>query len=130
LETLAEKGVELIHVTDESVGGLMKALSQIAHESGIEIFSCAQDIDFSMFGVHSGSCIDNEYIKEVFGVSVTSKKDPSQRNACRCVVSRDIGAYDTCLFRCSYCYATTSFETAKANFKKHDPNSSSLVCSN
>jgi DNA repair photolyase len=48
-------------------------------------------------------------------------KDPGQRSACGCVVSKDIGMYDSCLFGCQYCYATTSFARARANFSRHDP---------
>lgn len=37
-------------------------------------------------------------------------KDPSRRKACRCVVSRDIGMYDSCVYGCPYCYATSSVQ--------------------
>jgi len=54
-------------------------------------------------------------------------KDPTQRKACGCVVSRDIGMYESCLFSCQYCYATKSFEQARVNFDSHDPKSPSLL---
>jgi hypothetical protein len=127
LEALRGKGIDLVDVTHESMEGLMKAISQIAYESDMKIFTCAQEADFSSCGIHPGRCIDNEYIKKVFGVNVTPRKDPSQRKACGCVVSRDIGAYNTCLFGCSYCYATTSFDAATINFKRHDSEGPSLV---
>jgi len=43
------------------------------------------------------------------------------------VASRDIGVYDTCLFGCEYCYATTSFERARLNNERHDPKGTALT---
>jgi hypothetical protein len=73
----------------------------------MEIQSCAETRDLSPFGVKAGKCIDDELISRLFGITVSAAKDPGQRKACRCVESRDIGSYDTCLFGCRYCYATT-----------------------
>ena len=70
--------------------------------------------------------MDDEYIERVFGLEVAHTKDPGQRKACGCVVSKDIGMYDSCLFGCSYCYATTSFERARANYLRHDPEAPAL----
>lgn len=33
-------------------------------------------------------------------------KDKGQREVCGCIVSKDIGMYDTCMHFCAYCYAT------------------------
>jgi DNA repair photolyase len=63
----------------------------------------------------------------VFGLDVTHQKDPSQRQVCGCVISRDIGIYDSCLFGCAYCYATSNFERARTNHAQHHPDSPSLI---
>lgn len=106
---------------------LMNSLVEIATQNEMEIVSCAEDLDLIRYSIRPGKCVDDEYIKKVFGLDVTHKKDPSQRAACGCVASKDIGAYDTCLFGCQYCYATASFDRAKNNFEAHDPQSPSLV---
>ena len=106
---------------------LMCALGELARVNGMDIVSCAEEIDLRPFGIRPGKCVDNEVIAEAFGVDVPGTKDPTQRNACGCVVSRDIGMYESCLFGCQYCYATKSFDKARANFQEHDPNSPSLL---
>ncbi|MCX6083228.1 MAG: DUF1848 domain-containing protein [Chloroflexi bacterium] len=106
---------------------LMNGISETARRNNMEIVSCAEDLDFSQYGIRPGKCVDDEYILKVFGLDVTHKKDPSQRKACGCVASKDIGSYDTCLFGCQYCYATTSFETARNNHAEHNPQSPSLI---
>lgn len=130
MRELKGQGIEL-----EEKGGplpsgfedLMRAMVRIAGENGMTLASCAQTVDLKPYGIRAGKCIDDEYIAEIFGIRVTGRKDPSQRAACGCVVSRDIGMYDSCLFGCRYCYATGSFESAKANYKGHDPESPSLL---
>jgi hypothetical protein len=130
LRELTRQGVELVSCNDGSAdwfAELMRTMAGVAHENEMEIYSCAEAIDLRPYGIRPGKCIDDEYIREVFGLSVASRKDPGQRELCNCVVSKDIGMYDTCLFECQYCYATRSFERAKANYEGHDPNSPSLV---
>jgi len=108
-------------------GTLVRDLVAIAAENEMEMVSCAEELDLQPFEVRPGKCIDDDTISEVFGLEVTHLKDPGQRKACGCVASKDIGMYDTCLFGCRYCYATRSFERARINYQKHDPDSPSLL---
>ncbi len=127
LRALAKQGVELVDCDGETLGDLMRALAQTAAENDMEIVSCAEPIDLQSYGIRPGKCVDDEYIAHVFGLEVAHAKDPSQREACGCVVSRDIGMYESCLFGCQYCYATSSFQRARVNYAGHDPNSPSLL---
>ena len=98
LRELAKQGVELLNCEGEAFDDLMHALVHTANENGLEIVSCAEEIDLLPYGVRPGKCVDDEYIAKTFEINVTSKKDPSQREACGCVVSKDIGMYDSCLY--------------------------------
>jgi len=122
-----EKGIDMAPCGEENLGDLMRLLKEEARDRGLDILSCASPSDLEMYGINPGKCVDDTYIKRVFGIDVTSRKDPSQRKECGCVVSRDIGMYDTCLFGCLYCYATNSFEKARANYRQHDPAKPCLV---
>jgi hypothetical protein len=109
------------------IGELLHFISGTARENGMEVFHCAGEQDGSAFGILPGRCIDAELLSRVFGIPLDLRKDPAQRNACGCTISRDIGMYDTCLFGCSYCYATSSHERATVNYSRHDPESPSLI---
>ncbi|MGQ9677188.1 MAG: DUF1848 domain-containing protein [Chloroflexota bacterium] len=108
LRALSDHGVEL-NLRPELLPGfdaLMSSIASCAGESGLEIASCAEEVDLSGFGIPPGKCIDDDLIRRVLGVEVTDAKDKSQRKRCLCVESRDIGTYDTCLHGCRYCYAS------------------------
>ncbi len=106
---------------------LMAGLVHSARENKMEIFSCAEDLPLEQYGIRPGKCVDDELISRIFGIAVTTTKDSRQREVCHCVLSKDIGMYDTCLFGCQYCYAVNSFKRARLNYQKHDPKSPSLV---
>jgi hypothetical protein len=110
-----------------AVGDLLRGLAETAVVNGMEIVSCAEEFDLRPYGIRPGKCVDDDYIAQVFGIRVTDAKDPHQRPACGCVVSKDIGMYDSCPFGCRYCYAVTSFELARRNYEQHDPRAAALV---
>lgn len=47
-------------------------------------------------------------------------RDKGQRLFCGCIVSKDIGEYNTCPHLCEYCYANTSKELALQNWRCHN----------
>lgn len=56
-------------------------------------------------------------------------RDKGQRLFCGCIVSKDIGEYNTCPHLCEYCYANTSKEAALLNWKRHLANRESETIS-
>jgi Domain of unknown function (DUF1848) len=130
LGEMAAQGYEVLDYGEEArdhYGALMRAIAEIADANGMKVVSCAERNDLHTFGIRPGKCVDDELIARVFGITVPGKKDPAQRKACGCVVSKDIGMYDTCLFGCQYCYATKSLAQARMNRRKHDRESPSLI---
>jgi len=101
-------------------------MNQRAAAENIPIFSCAETMDLSSFGILPGKCIDDNLICELFGIRTTTEKDKSQRKECGCVKSKDIGFYDTCLHGCAYCYAGT-VESGIRNHGRHETDSPSLI---
>ena len=66
------------------------------------------------------------------GTAAIQKKkmpDKGQRASCGCMVSKDIGQYNTCPHQCEYCYANASKDLATENWKRHqlDPHSELIV---
>lgn len=126
MEAGARGATEPVDFDSRPVRELLSTISAVARENGMEMFSCASGQDFSEFGINASKCIDGDLVSKLFGTRISLAKDPFQRKECGCVVSRDIGVYDTCLFGCSYCYATSSFARAKGNYARHDPQSPSI----
>jgi DNA repair photolyase len=46
-------------------------------------------------------------------------RDKGQRLFCGCIVSKDIGEYNTCPHLCEYCYANATKQQAIDNWKRH-----------
>ncbi|MFW5894834.1 MAG: DUF1848 domain-containing protein [Bacillota bacterium] len=102
---------------------LIRTLKSIAKENGMDLELCSEPFDMSREGVPPSRCIDPVRIKAAGGPELDLKKDPNQRAACGCVISKDIGAYDTCVLGCKYCYAVKQPKRATARFHDHDPES-------
>ncbi len=123
---VAPSGLPVGTAMPDWLASLLRDLAHIAQANGMEIVSCAEELDLQPYGIRPGQCIDADLIARLFGLQVSHAKDPGQRKACGCVQSKDIGMYNSCLLGCRYCYATSSFERARQNYLRHDPNSPSL----
>jgi len=110
-------------LSSDGITSLLKDLADIAKKNNIEIFTCAEEKDYSQIGVPPGRCIDERLLARIWSLNLEYKKDPYQRESCLCMVSKDIGINDTCIHGCPYCYSTTNYAIAKRRFNEHDPNS-------
>jgi len=106
---------------------LVRGLVDIAGRRHMEIQSCCEDTRLRDQGVKAGKCIDDEQMRRVFGIDVNAHKHAGQRLNCGCVVSRDVGANDTCRHGCAYCYAVRSDEAACERAARHRPDSDFLI---
>lgn len=102
-------------------------MCKTAQNYGMQIQSCAEDIDLTTIGIPHGKCIDDQRLKTLFNINAKAAKDSGQRPACGCIKSVDIGIYNTCLHGCSYCYATFDHEKTITQRQRHDPQSPFLI---
>lgn len=128
---LSGSGITLEDITAPDHRGSLEQLArgfrEIAASNGLEIFSCSEEVDLAAIGIPHGACIDGDLIRRLFGVDCSAKKDKGQRGACGCVESADMGAYNSCRFRCAYCYANFNAGLIENNCRRHYPDSPSLL---
>lgn len=112
-----------INKDTNSIIELSKHISEVGKACKIKIETCAEEIELKDFGIGHAKCIDDKLISEIIGYDINAKKDKNQRLPCGCVESFDIGAYNTCLSKCVYCYANYSEDKIKEMVKNYDKNS-------
>ncbi len=97
-------------------------LAEISERFGIRVATCREN-DLSEYGIAKNKCIDDDLMRRVFSEDVplmnflaggNNLKDPGQPKSCGCIVSKDIGSYDTCRHLCTYCYAISSKKAIKS----------------
>lgn len=95
-------------------------LGDIANDHGIQMLSCCGE--YLVGGkIGKAHCIDAELLHRLFPDRIGFLAPHPIREECGCAECTDIGAYDTCMHGCVYCYANTSKEAATRNHKRHDP---------
>ncbi len=100
---------------------LVSSMAQSAGENKIKLQSCSERNNFNNCGITRDGCISSDLVAEISGRDIIPVIDKNQRNGCLCASSMDIGAYNTCINRCIYCYANKSTDAAQKNHKEHNP---------
>lgn len=118
---------ELIPLSCQDMEALAQGLGSIARKYGISIQTCGTNGDYTRYGIHASGCMTLDILGKANGITFRSRKHKGTRQGCHCIESRDIGAYDTCLNGCKYCYANKSPQKAFENRQYHDPASPLLL---
>lgn len=122
-----QREASLLHfrsLSSEEKHEFVSGIVRLNREWNLTLASCADETDYFPDIGHN-KCIDDVLFsriaptdRELIEYLKKAEKDPGQRPACKCIRSKDIGQYDTCLHGCFYCYAT-DHEKANNNFQRH-----------
>ena len=150
---LNKENVPYIEWTTQNMEEFAKGISQINKDWGLQLGTCSEKIDLDKYGIVHNKCIDDDLMIDLFShdsqlmdflgveikqpdlfsdgeiIKTRNLKDKGQREDCGCIMAKDIGQYNTCPHECNYCYANTSKEIAKKNYKRYleNPSSESIL---
>ena len=139
----------------EIIDGLVKLREAwVVAGWNITLATCAEEMDLTACGIEHNRCIDGDLMERIFGADqdlvyylrtgilperdlfgvlptlpdkCKNLKDKGQRKVCGCMMSKDIGMYNTCRHLCVYCYANTSKEYVLKNAARHSVDSESII---
>lgn len=98
--------------------------SQSAKKHKMTVQTCFEENDLTEYGFIKQECLTKEIAQNLTGKTKFKKWNARK---CNCIEMVDIGAYNTCLHLCKYCYANYDEKNIKNNIKNHNPNSSLLI---
>lgn len=132
---------------ESDMHAIARGLSELNNSWRYTLATCGEKIDLEPYGIAHNRCIDDDLMIKYFsddqmlmnflGVEIIKgdlfnpqgkiikrkdNKDKGQRAFCGCIVSKDIGEYNTCPHLCEYCYANTSKDAAVRNCQQHKLN--------
>ena len=103
------------------------SFSKIAKKHNITVQTCAEKQNLVQYGFIKSDCLTPNMVFKLTGLTKMKKWTSRKTPYCDCVEMVDVGAYNTCLHFCKYCYANYSEKEVIKNNKLHNPASSLLI---
>jgi hypothetical protein len=127
---LRNKSIPYHEFDGQAMNEFAAGLQSLNNNWHFELATCAEQIPLEQYGIVHNKCIDDDLLIKLFpddkalmdflGIKIIppdmfnpngsiekkrKNKDYGQRQFCDCIVSKDIGEYNTCPYSCVYCYA-------------------------
>ena len=118
---------EIIPFTDEDKVKLLKGIGEISKKYNLYTQTCATNENYEKYGIHAAGCTTREILEQAHNIVYKNVKGTGIRENCHCIPSRDIGAYNSCLSECKYCYSNRKPNIPKKVIKMHDEKSPLLL---
>lgn len=104
-----------------------KEIIKTASEYGMIVKPCAEGDELAAYGADCSGCMMISDYEKAIGKKLLAPKKKGARAECACYLSCDIGAYNTCMHLCRYCYANAEPAKVMAQNSMHDPASPFLI---
>lgn len=125
---LAKNHPEIKDCNDNDKIIITKEFIKIAKKYNMNLRLCSKEKWLKDYGVDVLGCMRLEdYEKSINKNLKIRKRMDARRGYCECLLSNDIGMYNTCPHLCRYCYANGDKKLIIDNFMKHDENSPLLI---
>ncbi len=127
-DKLKKNHPEILDCLDEDKIYIAQEFKKIATKHHMDLRLCSKEKYLSDYGIDVEGCMRLSDYEFAIGEKLTpTSKMQARKGYCACFLSNDIGAYNSCLHLCSYCYANGDKKTILKNYQNHDDNSPFLI---